>query len=99
MERDHPIARPILNTLQKRMLAARRMLAAHGFNEAVTWSFIPEAQAKLFGGGQPELKLANPISSELTDMRPSLLPNLIAAAGRNMARGFSDLALFEMGHA
>ena len=56
-----------------------------------------EAQAKLFGGGQPELKLANPISSELTDMRPSLLPNLIAAAGRNMARGFADLALFEVG--
>ncbi|MBC8038761.1 MAG: phenylalanine--tRNA ligase subunit beta, partial [Rhizobiales bacterium] len=52
-----------------------------------------------FGGGQPELKLANPISSELTDMRPSLLPNLIAAAGRNMARGFGDLALCEVGHA
>jgi phenylalanyl-tRNA synthetase beta chain len=54
-------------------------------------------QAELFGGGKPELVLANPISSELTDMRPSLLPNLVAAAGRNMARGFSDLALFEAG--
>ena len=99
MDRDHAIARPVLNALQKRMIAARRMLAARGFNEAVTWSFIPEAQALLFGGGQPELKLANPISSELTDMRPSLLPNLIAAAGRNMARGFADLALSETGHA
>ncbi len=98
MDRDHPIARPVLNPLQKHMLAARRMLAARGFNEAVTWSFIPETQALLFGGGQPELKLANPISSELTDMRPSLLPNLIAAAGRNMARGLADLALSETGH-
>ncbi len=99
MERDHPIAAPVLNTLQKRMLAARRTLAARGFNEAVTWSFIPETHAKLFGGGQADLKLANPISSELTDMRPSLLPNLIAAAGRNGKRGFSDLSLSEIGHA
>ncbi len=50
------------------------MLASRGFNEAVTWAFLPEDQARLFGGGQPELKLANPISSELSDMRPSLLP-------------------------
>jgi phenylalanyl-tRNA synthetase beta chain len=56
-------------------------------------------QAKLFGGGDPALKLANPISSELSDMRPSLLPNLIAAAGRNIARGFDDVALFEVGQA
>ncbi len=99
MERDHPIARPVLNLLQRRMLAARRTLAARGYNEAVTWSFIPESHAKQFGGGQAELRLANPISSELTDMRPSLLPNLIAAAGRNIARGFADLALGEVGHA
>ena len=99
MERDHPIAAPVLTPLQKRMLAARRTLAARGFNEAVTWSFLSAAHAELFGGGQPELKLANPISSELTDMRPSLLANLIAAAGRNMARGFADLGLAEVGHA
>jgi phenylalanyl-tRNA synthetase beta chain len=99
MSRPHDIARPVLNPLQKRMLAARRVLATRGFNEAVTWAFLPEAQAKLFGGGQPELKLGNPISSELSDMRPSLLPNLIAAAGRNVARGFADLTLAEVGHA
>ena len=98
MERYHPIATPVLNPLQKRMLAARRGLASRGFNEAVTWSFIPEAHAKLFGGGQAELKLANAISSELTDMRPSLLPNLIAAAGRNVKRGFADLSICEVGH-
>ena len=99
MPRPSDIARSVLNPLQKRMLAARRTLAARGFNEAVTWAFLPEAEAKLFGGGQPELKLANPISSELSDMRPSLLPNLIAAAGRNAARGFKDVSLCEVGHA
>lgn len=99
MEHASAIAKPVLNPLQKRMLAARRMLASRGFNEAITWAFLPEDQAKLFGGGQPELKLANPISSELSDMRPSLLPNLIAAAGRNMDRGFADMMLSEVGHA
>ena len=78
---------------------ARRALASRGFNEAITWAFLPEEHAKLFGGGQPELKLANPISSELSDMRPSLLPNLIAAAGRNLDRGFADMMLSEVGHA
>lgn len=99
MERDHAVAVPVLNPLQKKMLAVRRGLAARGFNEAVTWSFLPEAEAKLFGGGQAELKLSNPISSELSDMRPSLLPNLIAAASRNLARGFSGFAMAEVGQA
>jgi phenylalanyl-tRNA synthetase beta chain len=99
MDRPSAIARPVLNPLQKRMLASRRALASRGFNEAITWAFLPEAHAKLFGGGQPELKLANPISSELSDMRPSLLPNLIAAAGRNLDRGFADMMLSEVGHA
>ncbi|MFO1032803.1 MAG: phenylalanine--tRNA ligase subunit beta [Hyphomicrobiales bacterium] len=99
MSRPSPVARPVLTPLQKRMLAARRALAARGFNEAVTYAFLPNAQATLFGGGARELQLANAISSELTDMRPSLLPNLIAAAGRNLARGFSGFALSEIGHA
>ncbi|MEY3080887.1 MAG: hypothetical protein RJA94_872 [Pseudomonadota bacterium] len=99
MSRASAIARPVLNSLQKRMLGARRALASRGFNEAITWAFLPEEHAKLFGGGQPELKLANPISSELSDMRPSLLANLIAAAGRNMDRGFTDMMLSEVGHA
>jgi phenylalanyl-tRNA synthetase beta chain len=97
MPRLHAVARPVLNTLQRRMVAARRRLAERGLNEAVTWSFLTAAQAGLFGGGHPSVKLANPISSELSDMRPSLLPNLIAAAGRNLARGFADLGLFEVG--
>ena len=86
----------ILTTLQVRTRNAKRALAVRGMMEAVTWSFIPEAHAKLFGGGQPELKLANPIAADMSDMRPSLLPGLIAAAQRNADRGFSDVALFEV---
>ena len=66
--------------------------------EAVTWSFIPEAHAKAFGGGTPELKLANPISADMSDMRPSLLPGLLVAAQRNADYGIGDVALFEVSH-
>jgi phenylalanyl-tRNA synthetase beta chain len=76
---------------------ARRSLASQGRVEAVTWSFISADRAKLFGGGKPELSLANPIAAELSDMRPSLAPGLLAAAQRNADRGFGDVALFEVG--
>ncbi len=86
----------ILTTLQIRTRHARRMLASRGMMEAVTYSFISEAQARAFGGGKPELKLANPIASDMSYMRPSLLPGLLAAAQRNADRGFGDAALFEV---
>jgi len=63
----------------------------------VTWSFIAKPAAELFGGGKPELALANPIAAELSDMRPSLVPGLVAAAERNARRGLADAALFEVG--
>jgi phenylalanyl-tRNA synthetase beta chain len=91
------VAPRMLTVLQNRRRIARRVLAARGIDEAVNWSFIPGRDAELFGGGAAELKLANPIAAELTDMRPSLLPGLIAAAARNANRGFPDLALFEVG--
>jgi phenylalanyl-tRNA synthetase beta chain len=86
----------ILTTLQIRTRAARRALAVRGMMEAVTWSFIPAKHAEAFGGGQPSLKLANPIAADMSDMRPSLLPGLIAAAQRNADRGIADVALFEV---
>lgn len=86
----------ILTTLQIRTRIAKRALAARGMLEAVTWSFIPEDQAKLFGGGSPALKLANPIAAEMSDMRPSLLPGLLTAAQRNADKGYGDVALFEV---
>ncbi len=86
----------ILTTLQVRTRAARRALAVRGMMEAVTWSFIPAKHAELFGGGRDGLKLANPIAADMSDMRPSLLPGLIAAAQRNADRGLGDVALFEV---
>ncbi|ARO22130.1 phenylalanine--tRNA ligase subunit beta [Rhizobium sp. S9] len=86
----------ILTTLQIRTRAAKRALAARGMLEAVTWSFIPEEHAKLFGGGSPALKLANPIAAEMSDMRPSLLPGLLTAAQRNADKGYADVAIFEV---
>ena len=87
----------MLTPIQMRTRKAKRALAARGLVEAVTWSFISKPQAELFGGGKPELALANPIAADLSDMRPSLLPGLIAAAQRNADRGFPDVALFEVG--
>ncbi|MCL6705884.1 phenylalanine--tRNA ligase subunit beta [Pseudomonas sp. R2.Fl] len=86
----------ILTTLQIRTRIAKRALASRGMLEAVTWSFISEEQAKLFGGGRHELKLANPIAADMSDMRPSLLPGLLTAAQRNADRGFGDVAIFEV---
>jgi phenylalanyl-tRNA synthetase beta chain len=89
--------KPVLTPLQARTRKARRALAARGLVEAVTWSFISKLQAEMFGGGKPELALANPIAAELSDMRPSLIPGLVAAAQKNADRGFPDVALFEVG--
>jgi len=91
------VAPRMLTTIQNRRRIARRALAARGLDEAITWSFISEEEAKRFGGGSEALKLANAIASDMTDMRPSLLPGLLSAARRNANRGFNDLALFEIG--
>jgi len=89
--------KPVLTALQVRTRKAKRALASRGLVEAVTWSFISKSQAELFGGGGAALALANPIAAELSDMRPSLIPNLVAAAQKNADRGFPDTALFEVG--
>jgi phenylalanyl-tRNA synthetase beta chain len=89
--------KPVLTTAQVRTRKAKRALASRGLTEAVTWSFISKPQAELFGGGKAALALANPIAAELSDMRPSLIPGLVAAAQKNADRGFPDTALFEVG--
>jgi phenylalanyl-tRNA synthetase beta chain len=100
MRRPRPgVPKPVLTPMQRRERTVRRTLAAAGMNECVTYSFIDEAAARLFGGGDESTRLDNPISSEMTHMRPALLPGLLQAAARNQARGFGDLALFEVGAA
>ena len=91
------VPKPILTAMQTREKAARRMIAGLGYNECVTYSFIDAASAALFGGGTDAVRVDNPISSEMSHLRPDLLPGLLRAAARNQARGFMDLALAEIG--
>ncbi|SEN35154.1 phenylalanine--tRNA ligase subunit beta [Palleronia pelagia] len=100
MPRARPgVPAPILTPAQKREQAARRTCAALGFNEVVSYSFIDREAATLFGGGDDATMLENPISSEMSHLRPSLLPGLLQAAARNHKRGQTDMALFEVGAA
>ncbi len=91
------LPRQTLTPQQRRVRLARRALATRGLLEAVTWSFTSGKDAPLFGGGQPALMLANPISADLDAMRPSIVGNLLRAAQRNADRGVLNAALFEVG--
>jgi phenylalanyl-tRNA synthetase beta chain len=95
LRRAHGVAHPTATPEQLIERRARRAAAARGLNEAVTWSFISEAEAAPFGGSA--WILANPISEEMKAMRPSLLPGLLAAARRNIDRGAGSVRLFELG--
>ncbi len=97
LSRASDLPRAVLTGLQRREGQLRRALAGQGLNEAVTFSFISEPLAALFGGSDDELVLVNPISTDLGVMRPSVLPTLAIAAARNSDRGFGDVALFELG--
>ena len=94
---DDGVPKPVLTLMQKRTRLAKRTLAALSLREAVTWSFVSKPTSELFGGGSRSLALANPMAADLSDMRPSLIPGLVAAAERNARRGLSDVALFEVG--
>ncbi|MGY8958363.1 MAG: phenylalanine--tRNA ligase subunit beta [Alphaproteobacteria bacterium] len=97
LERMTSLSQPALTPGQRRVAFARKTLAGRGMLEAVTWAFTTHDLAVLFGGGADNLRLANPISADLDTMRPSIMPNLIAAVGRNSDRGFDDACLFEVG--
>jgi phenylalanyl-tRNA synthetase beta chain len=95
LDRIPGVAKPTATPEQRLERRARRAAAARGLNEAVTWSFLSEAEAAPFGGGA--WSLANPISEDLKVMRPSLLPGLLSAAARNLKRGADGVRLFEIG--
>ena len=95
LPRAKGVAKPTATPMQKVERRMRRTAAARGLNEAINWSFLPETQAAVFGGGT--WTLANPISEDMKVMRPSLLPGLLSAAGRNLDRGASSVRLFELG--
>ncbi len=98
LPRAEGVARPTATPEQALERRLRRAAAARGLNEAVTWSFLPEDKADHFAEGNGGLwVLENPISEDMKAMRPSLLPGLLAAAGRNLDRGASSVRLFELG--
>jgi len=99
LDRDAALPSVAITPEQRRTSNVRRALAAQGLDEAVTWSFMGREHAELFSDLPETLLLANPISSELDAMRPSILGNLLLAAGRNADRGFTDVGLFELGPA
>lgn len=97
LERETGLPQSAFTPAMRKRRGVRRTLATRGLVEAVTYSFLPHQHADLFGGVPETLLLSNPISSDLDAMRPSLLPNLIAAIGRNDAHGHGGGALFEVG--
>ena len=97
LPRNNYIAKPALKSKHRQAFLASRILASRGYNEVITFSFLNTVMAEQFNGGMDILKLVNPISSELTDMRPSILPNLIQAAQKNVNKGIEDLSFFEVG--
>jgi phenylalanyl-tRNA synthetase beta chain len=97
MPRGTALPKTAVTPAQKRVQLAKRALATRGLEEAVTFSFMPGSVAALFAGDNAMIPLANPISADLDVMRPSILGNLLQAAGRNAARGLPDVAIYEVG--
>ncbi|MCB9945368.1 MAG: phenylalanine--tRNA ligase subunit beta [Geminicoccaceae bacterium] len=96
VRRTEAVGVGVLTMAQRRRSDMRRGVANQGLNETVSWSFISEDHARMFGSDLP-IRLQNPIASELSVLRPSLLPALLSAAARNAARKRSSGALFELG--
>jgi phenylalanyl-tRNA synthetase beta chain len=97
LPRKNYIAKPAMTIKHRQTSIASKILANRGYSEVITFSFLNEEMAKQFNGGIKELILVNPISSELTHMRPSVIPTLLVAAKRNLNVGIDTLSLFEVG--
>lgn len=94
MRADEPVTGILLQN-QRREVAVRRALAQNGLCQAITWSFMDSKLASMFGS--KGIKINNPIASDLDEMRPSLVPNLLSATARNNARGIANVQIFEVG--
>ncbi len=97
LPRKNYIAKPAMTIKHRQTSIASKILANRGYSEVITFSFLNEVMARQFNGGIKELVLVNPISSELTHMRPSVIPTLLVAAQRNLNVGIDTLSLFEVG--
>ncbi len=97
LPRKNYIAKPAMNIKHRQTSIASKILANRGYSEVITFSFLNEVMSKQFNGDIKELVLVNPISSELTHMRPSVIPTLLVAAQRNLNIGIDALSFFEVG--
>ena len=97
LSRSNYIAKPAMSIKHRQAFFASRILANRGYNEVITFSFLNKEMADQFNGGGLALNLVNPISSEMTDMRPSIIPNLLSAVQKNVNIGAQDLSFFETG--
>ena len=86
-----------LNQTQKMFHFLQRAIASKGYLEAITWSFTDSNYNDHFRGNNKEIKIVNPISSDLGVLRSSIYSNLIMHMSKNLDRGFKDLSLFEIG--
>ncbi len=99
LPREGPVPQATLTPRQQRSAVTRRTLAAAGLMECVTFSFMASSDAARFGDTPGAMRLSNPIAADLDQLRPTPLATLALAAKRNAARGYGDVALFEIGPA
>ena len=86
-----------LTLTQKLFHFLQRSIASKGYLEAITWSFTDSNYNDYFKDKNKEIKIVNPISSELGVLRNSIFSNLVIYMNKNLDRGFKDLSIFEIG--
>ena len=89
--------KPILTKKQKQIKMIKRSIASKGLMETISYSFINNKESLNFGGGSSSLKIVNPISDELSEMRPTPLASLVSIADENFKKGYTDIGIFEVG--
>ena len=89
--------KPILTKKQKQIKMIKRSIASKGLMETISYSFINNKESINFGGGSSSLKIVNPISDELSEMRPTPLASLVGIADENFKKGYTDIGIFEVG--
>ncbi len=97
---ENPIKERSKNTLnptQKLFHFLQRAVASKGYLEAITWSFTDSKYNDHFKENNKEIKIVNPISSELGVLRNSIFSNLVMYMSKNLDRGIKDLSIFEIG--
>ena len=93
---DQP-TKPILTKKQKQIKMIKRSIASKGLMETISYSFVNNKESLNFGGGSSSLKIVNPISDELSEMRPTPLASLVSIADENFKKGYTDIGIFEVG--